>query len=286
MICNMCPRKCGIDREKAVGFCGEKSLKIARFMLHKFEEPIVSGKDSDKGSGAIFFSGCNMRCVFCQNYDISAGHKGEIITVDRLAKIFKELEDMGALNINLVSPTQFTSEIKKALDKYRPKIPIVWNSNGYESVSEIEGLKGYVDIFLVDLKYSDNNLAIKYSGAPNYFEISSACIKKMRELAPKDIIENGIMKKGMIVRQLVLPGASQNSIDCLKFICNEIGRDTIVSIMSQYEPMFKANEYKEINRHITPLEYKRVVNFAINNEMTNCFTQDLSSATKIYTPKF
>ena len=178
MICNMCPRKCGIDREKAVGFCGEKSLKIARFMLHKFEEPIVSGKDSDKGSGAIFFSGCNMRCVFCQNYEISAGHKGEIITVDRLAKIFKQLEDMGALNINLVSPTQFTSEIKKALDKYRPKIPIVWNSNGYESVSEIEGLKGYVDIFLVDLKYSDNNLAINIVARQTILKYLVRALKK------------------------------------------------------------------------------------------------------------
>ena len=286
MICNMCPRKCGVDREKTIGFCGEKSLKIARFMLHKFEEPIISGSREDKGSGAIFFSGCNMRCVFCQNYEISAGHKGEIITVDRLAEIFKELENMGALNINLVSPTQFTSEIKKALDKYRPNIPIVWNSNGYESVSEIEGLKGYVDIFLVDLKYADNNLAIKYSGAPNYFKVASKCIKKMREIQPKDIIENGIMKKGMIIRQLVLPGASQNSIDCLKFIYSEIGKNTIVSIMSQYEPMYKASEYKEINRHITPLEYKRVVNFALNHGMTNCYTQNLSSATKIYTPKF
>ena len=286
MICNMCPRKCGVDRKKVIGFCGEKSLKIARYMLHKFEEPIISGSCEHKGSGAIIFSGCNMRCVFCQNYEISAEHKGNIISIDKKAKIFKELEAMGALNINLVSPTQFTSEIKKALNKYKPKIPIVWNSNGYENLEEIESLKGYVDIFLVDLKYADNNLAIKYSGAPNYFEVASKCIKKMREIQPTDVIENGIMKKGMIIRQLVLPGASQNSIDCLKFICNEIGKNTIVSIMSQYEPMHKASEYKEINRHITPLEYKRVVNFALNNGMINCYTQDLSSASKHYTPKF
>lgn len=287
MICNNCPRKCGVDRKNKHGFCGEnEKIRLSLYTLHKFEEPIISGRETDAGSGAIFFAGCNMRCVFCQNYEISAEHKGNEISEVRLVEIMKELENMGALNINFVTPTHFTRQIKSALDLYRPHIPIVWNSNGYESEEEIAGLKDYVDIFLVDLKYAFDDIAIKYSGAPNYFETAKKAIKKMREIVPIDEIENGLMKKGIIVRQLILPGQTKNSIKCLEFIKNELGKDTIVSIMSQYEPMYNAKMFSEINRHITPLEYKRVLNYAITNDMKNCYTQDLSSACTCYTPKF
>ena len=255
-------------------------------MLHKYEEPLISGGEKDKGSGAIFFAGCNLKCVYCQNFPISHKNKGKNISVAELANIFKDLERRGALNINLVTPTHFTMQIIEALKIYKPNIPIVWNSSGYESVETIEKLKGYVDIFLVDLKYMSNELSTKYSGAVDYAEVATKAILKMRELQPKDVIENGHMKKGIIVRHLVLPTHTDDSIKCLDFILKNLGKDTIVSIMSQYEPRYDAKKFPEINRKITPIEYKRVVNFALKNDMKNCFVQDLSSADSKYTPKF
>lgn len=255
-------------------------------MLHKFEEPLISGMCIDKGSGAIFFSGCNLKCVFCQNYPISHNNKGKFISEKQLAKIFKKLERKGALNINLVTPTHFTNQIIEALKIYRPSIPIVWNSSGYENAETIEKLKGFVDVFLVDLKYNDNSLALKYSKANNYVENAHKAILKMHELQPTNIIENGLMKKGIIIRHMVLPSHTSDSISCLNWINEKLGNETIVSIMSQYEPRYNALSYPEINRKITPLEYKRVTSHALKLNMTNCFTQDLSSADSKYTPKF
>lgn len=286
MKCEICPRKCGIDREKQSGFCGQKKLKISKVMFHKFEEPLISGAENQKGSGAIFFTGCNLRCDFCQNYPISHGNKGCVISIKKLAKIFKKLEKKGALNINLVTPSHYTMEIIEALKIYRPKIPIVWNSNGYETKQSIEKLKNYVDVYLVDLKYMDNELSKKYSKADNYVENATTAIIEMKKNQPKDVIENGLIKKGLIIRHLVMPTHTSDSIKCLDFINREIGKDSIVSIMSQYEPRYKANLHSEINRKITPLEYKRVINHAIKLNMKNCFTQDLSSADSKYTPKF
>lgn len=287
MICNLCPRKCGVDRSINSGVCQQNDkIRIALTMLHHYEEPIISGTETDKGSGAIFFSGCNLRCVFCQNYKISAENKGEEISVEGLAEKFKELESLGALNINLVSPTHFCEQIIESLKIYKPKIPVVWNSNGYETEEMVEKLRDFVDIFLVDLKYAENDLAVKYSTAPNYFENAKRAIKKMRQIAPNDRIENGLMKAGIIVRHLVLPSHTNNSLKCLDFIANELGNKTIVSIMSQFEPMYRASEYPEINRHLTPLEYKRVVNHALKLGLTNAYTQELTSANKMYTPKF
>ena len=287
MICDICPRSCRVDRAKAAGFCQEtEEIRISKVMLHKYEEPLISGGEKDKGSGAIFFAGCNLKCVFCQNFPISHKNKGKNISVDELANIFKDLERKGALNINLVTPTHFTVKIIEALKVFKPNIPIVWNSSGYESVETIEKLKGYVDIFLVDLKYMSDELSTKYSGAINYVEAATKSILKMRELQPKDVIEKGQMKKGVIVRHLVLPTHTDDSIKCLDFILKNLGKDTIVSIMSQYEPRYDAKKFPEINRKITPIEYKRVVNFAIKNDMKNCFVQDLSSADSKYTPKF
>lgn len=287
MICEMCPRKCKIDRKKNKGFCGvNEKVRISKVMFHHYEEPTISGAENDRGSGAIFFSGCNLRCVFCQNKPISHDCKGKYITIKNLAKILKKLEKKGALNINLVTPSHFSFQIIEALKIHKPKIPVVWNSNGYESKEMIEKLKGFVDIFLVDLKYMNNDLALKYSKANNYVENMSDAILQMRNNQPHDIFENGLMKKGVIVRHLILPSHTDDSIKCLNFICENLGKDTIVSLMSQYEPRYDAINYPEINRKITPLEYKRVVNYALKKGMMNCFTQDLSSANSKYTPKF
>lgn len=284
MICNFCPRQCNVDRKEKLGYCKQtERLKLAKVMLHRYEEPIISGT---RGSGAIFFSGCNLRCVFCQNYPISQGGKGKECTVDELINIFKYFEKIGAHNINLVSPTQFAYQIATALKIYKPKIPIVWNSNGYESSEMVEMLSALVDIYLVDLKYSDNALALKYSRAKDYVENSYIAIMKMKEQQPVDIIENGLMKNGMIIRHLILPTHTSDSIKCLDFIAKNLGKDSIVSIMSQYEPRYDAKNYPEINRKIRPIEYKRVVNHALNLGLHNAYIQDLSSADSKYTPKF
>lgn len=285
MKCNLCPRKCNIDRTEELGFCNQiNDLKISKIMLHKYEEPIISGKK--KGSGAIFFSGCNLKCVFCQNYPISQGGKGKIFTISEFIESMKKLEARGANNINLVSPTQFAFQIATALKIYKPKIPVVWNSNGYETEEMIEMLRDLVDIFLVDFKYFDDSLAQKYSKAPNYVANASKVLIKMKFLQPNDIIENGLMKKGIIIRHLVLPSHSSDSIKCLQFIADNLGRDSIVSIMSQYEPRYDAKNYPEINRKIRPIEYKRVVNYALKLGLKNAYVQDLTSADSRYTPKF
>ena len=287
MNCNICPRACKINREKEKGFCGQtKKVRISKVMFHHYEEPLISGDEKSKGSGAIFFTGCNLKCAFCQNFPISHNNKGKSISIKKLASIFKKLEEKGALNINLVTPSHFTLQIIEALKIYKPQIPIVWNSNGYETKESIELLKDYVDVYLVDLKYMDNALSTKYSKATNYVENAMQAIKQMKKNQPNDIIENGLMKKGIIIRHLILPTHTADSIKCLDFINNEIGKDSIVSIMSQYEPRYEANKHPEINRKITPLEYKRVVNHALKLNMNNCFTQDLSSADSKYTPKF
>ncbi len=287
MKCNLCPRNCNIDRKTKLGFCGQSNkLRISKVMLHHYEEPIISGNENDIGSGAIFFTGCNLKCVFCQNNPISHKNKGKNISVKKLVQIFKKLEKNGAYNINLVTPTHFTNQIISALKIYKPSISVVWNSSGYENKEEIEKLKDLVDIYLVDLKYMSNELAFKYSRAKDYVEKATSAILQMKNNQPTDIIENGLMKKGLIIRHLILPTHTSDSIECLKFIHNKIGKDTIVSLMSQYEPRYDAVMYPEINKKITPLEYKRVVSYAQNLEMTNCFVQDLSSANSKYTPKF
>ena len=285
--CNVCPRNCNINRHDNTGFCGQTDkLRISKVMFHHYEEPIISGEENSKGSGAIFFTGCNLKCAFCQNYPISHGNKGKTISIKKLSNILKKLEKKGALNINLVTPSHFSNHIIEALKIYRPQIPIVWNSNGYETKETIAKLKDYVDIYLVDLKYMSNELSLKYSKASDYVENATKAILQMKKNQPKDEIENNLMKKGMIVRHLILPTHTNDSIKCLDFICNNLGEESIVSIMSQYEPRYEAINHEEINRKITPLEYKRVVNHAIKLNMTNCFTQDLASANSKYTPKF
>lgn len=254
-------------------------------MLHHFEEPILTA-ENEKGSGAIFFSGCNMRCVYCQNYEISHKIVGEKVSVEKLVEIFKSLEKAGAGNIDLVSPTHYSNLIIQALKIYKPSVPVVWNSNGYESCETLKQLKGLVDIYLVDFKYANNQSAIKYSKTPNYVETAKNALKEMKNQQKTNIFKNGKLVKGIIVRHLVLPNLAKDSTIVLDIIHNILGKNAIVSIMSQYVPMFEAIKLKEINRKITRLEYKLVVNHALKLGLNNSFIQDLDSSCVSYTPDF
>lgn len=282
MICNNCPRSCNIGGGQT-GFCNASKLKVSMVMRHKWEEPIISGEN---GSGCIFFSSCNLKCCFCQNSEISFTSTGKEITVNELVDIFKLLEKSDVHNINLVSPTHFSDKIIKALKIYKPSIPIVWNSNGYENPKTIELLKDLVDVYLVDFKYFDNKLATKYSNANNYFEKASACILQMRKNQPQDIIENGLMKKGLIIRHLILPSHIEDSKNILNWIFTNLGTKTYISLMSQYLPLFNANKYEEINRTLKPIEYKIVLNHLEKLGFTNGFSQEPSSADKSFIPPF
>lgn len=282
--CYICPRQCGVNRNEKKGFCGaDNNVKINKVMLHKWEEPVISDGD---GSGAIFFSNCSLKCVFCQNYEISHLGSGQEITINQLAEIFKDLENKGANNINLVSPTHYTKQIMQALDIYKPKIPIVWNTSGYEKVETIKMLKDYVDIYLTDIKYVDENISLKYSGAKDYFKYCSDAVIQMRKNQPEDIIKDGLMKKGLIVRHLVLPNNLTDSKKVIDFIYKSLGNKTIISLMSQYVPFYNAKNFEEINRVLKPIEYKMVVNYATKLGFENGFIQELSSASKQYKPDF
>lgn len=285
MQCKLCPRQCNIDRDKTTGYCGvNNTLKIARAGLHYWEEPIISGTE---GSGTIFFSGCNLKCVYCQNYDISSQAFGKEITVERLSEIFKELEDKGVNNINLVTPTHYVPQIIEALKIYRPKIPIVYNTSGYDSVSELKMLEGYVDVYLTDLKYVDSELSKKYSKAPDYFDVASKAILEMVRQQPTNVYnDKGMLIKGVIVRHMVLPGCMKDSFKVLDWIKDNLGVDTIVSIMGQYTPYYKSVDYPEINRPIKPLEYKAVIAHFNSIGLNNGYSQDLSSSSKDYIPPF
>ena len=287
-LCNICPRNCNVNRTTTVGFCkGTDKIKLSKVMLHYFEEPIISGTgDSANGSGAIFFSNCTLKCLYCQNSEISSDGLGKEISIEKLADIFKQLEDAGANNINLVSPTHYTKQIIEAINLYKPKIPIVWNTSGYEKAETIALLKDYVDVFLTDFKYFSSEISSKLSLAPNYFDECSKATLQMRKNQPIDIIENGLMKKGIIIRHLVLPNQTKDSEKVLDWIFQNLGNKTYVSLMAQYVPMARAKEFQEINRKITPLEYKVLVKKLNDLGFENAFVQDFSSAETIYTPDF
>lgn len=286
--CKICPRECKINRLKnETGFCGvANGIKVSKAFLHFWEEPCISGKN---GSGTVFFSGCNMGCVFCQNYEISQKRFGIYIDVEKLSKIFLNLQQKGAHNINLVTPTIYVPYIIEALDIAKCKglnIPIVYNTSSYEKVETIELLKGYVDIFLPDLKYFDDEIAKRYSYAPGYFEYATNAILKMFELVGDIVIENGIMKKGVIIRHLVLPMHTNDSIKVLSWIRDKLKGKVFLSLMSQYYPMHRAKEYKEISRRLTKREYQKVVNFVLESGLDYGYIQDLDSATDEFTPNF
>lgn len=284
MKCNICPRKCGIDRNFQLGFCqADNNIKVAKYMLHHWEEPIISG---ETGSGAIFFSHCNLKCVYCQNSQISSCGEGKYISVDEFIDIIKRLEESGATNINLVTPTHYTEQIIEALSTYHPHIPVVWNSSGYESVDTIKRLKNLVDIYLVDMKYMDENLAFNLSKAKDYPQVCSQSILQMRQNQPRDIVENGLMKKGVIVRHLVLPNEIDNSFKVLYWLHSNLGKDCYISIMSQYTPCHIAKTIERYNRPLKPIEYKRVLHKLDCLGFTNGFIQELDSSNLCFIPDF
>jgi putative pyruvate formate lyase activating enzyme len=279
--CNLCPRECGVDRLANLGFCEcDSQIKVARAALHFWEEPCISGS---KG-------GCTLRCCYCQNFRISSEGLGKEISARRLAEIFLELQEKGAHNINLVTPTQYSIQILYALDIVRSKlhIPVVYNCGGYERLETIRELKGYVDIFLPDLKYFSSELSLKYSKADDYFEVASAAIKEMiSQIGVLNLDNSGIMQKGVIIRHLVIPGARKDSFKILNWISENLPKDKyLLSLMSQYTPAYKSSEYKELNRRITTFEYKSVVEEAIRLGLSNGFMQERSSAKEEYTPPF
>ena len=284
MICNLCPRKCNACRteHQGNGFCGAGTLPVvARVAPHFGEEPCISGT---KGSGTVFFSGCTLKCVFCQNYEISDGHNGRAVTPKELADCYKRLESSGVHNINLVTADHYVTAVAESLDIYKPSIPIVYNCSGYTSPKTLSILDGLVDIYLPDFKYSDDALAIKYSSAPNYVNTASAAIKEMIFQVGTPVFDSdGMMKKGVIVRHLILPSHTKNSLGVLDIIKRSYGKQVLVSLMCQYVPVNKAHDFPKINRTITRREYDKVKSslFALG---LDGFTQDLTSASTDFIP--
>lgn len=282
MICSICPRHCNVDRSVNLGFCqSPDNFRVARAALHFWEEPCISGKE---GSGTVFFSGCNLKCVFCQNNEISAENKGVEISDDKLISIFENLISQGANNINLVNPTHYAKRLAKVLGRWKSPVPIVYNSSGYEEVETLKALDGLIDIYLPDLKYIRAEKAMRYSKAADYFEKVSVALLEMRRQV-EDKFDGDIMKSGMIIRHLILPQNTNSSIAVLDFIKSNFP-NTFVSLMAQYTPCGDLSEFPEINRKITKREYEKVVNYAFDNSFDKLFIQELSSADKSFIPKF
>ena len=288
MICNLCPRKCGAVRtaHSGNGFCKMGELPVvARVAPHYGEEPCISGT---KGSGTVFFSGCTMRCVYCQNYEISNEDGGRTITPERLAECYKELEDKGVHNINLVTADHFAHAVVESLEIYKPRIPIVYNCSGYTSPKTLSMLDGLVDIYLPDFKYADDFLAVKYSSAPNYVNTAVAAIHEMTfQVGLPQFDDDGIMKKGVIVRHLILPAHTKNSLEVLDIVKRRFGDQVLLSLMCQYIPMGKVSdrEFSRINRKITRREYDKV-KLEMMRLGIDGFTQELSSADESYVPEW
>ncbi|MBE5813056.1 MAG: radical SAM protein [Clostridiales bacterium] len=286
--CKLCPRNCGVNRiNNQTGFCSATDkLKVARASLHMWEEPCISGTN---GSGTIFFSHCSLKCIFCQNNNISQNNFGKEITIERLAEIFIELQNRDANNINLVTPTHYVPQIIEAIKLAKQNglnIPIVYNSSGYENVETIKLLNGYIDIYLPDFKYFDNDLAIKLSNTPNYFIKALACIDEMVSQIKENVFdENGIMQKGVIIRHLILPGHTLDSKKIIKELLDRYKNKVYISLMSQYTPI-KNLPYTELNRKLSKTEYNRVVDYALNLGLVNGFIQDGESAKESFIPDF
>lgn len=284
MICNQCPRKCNVDRTRTVGYCkSPEEFRLSRAALHFWEEPCISGKN---GSGAVFFSGCNLGCLFCQNYEISHENKGMTISDDELIKIFENLIEQGANNINLVNPTHYAERLARVLKKHKPSVPMVYNSSGYESVQTLKMLDGLVDIYLPDFKYIRSDKALKYSRAEDYPEVAMRALEEMyRQRGKTEFDENGIMKKGMIIRHLILPSNTNSSLKILDFI-NRNFPNAYVSLMAQYTPCNDLSAVPELNRKITNREYNKVVDYALNLGMDKIFIQSSESADEKFIPDF
>ena len=283
--CTLCPRRCGVDRTRGqLGFCKMAGqVHAARAGVHYWEEPVISGSF---GSGAVFFSGCTLKCAFCQNYDISQENFGKPLTSAELRAAFERLIDEGVQNINLVTPTHFLPDILPALEPKLP-VPVVYNCGGYESVETLRQLEGKIDVYLPDFKYSDNALAKKLSSAPDYFETASAAILEMYRQVGKPVLEDDEMKRGVLVRHLVLPGCVDNSLGVLDWVAEHFrSGDILFSLMSQYVPMGRAAEMPPFDQRITELEYDSVLSYMMLLGIEDGYTQDFSSAERGYTPSF
>jgi len=287
--CLLCPRKCGINRRTGqTGVCGVSSeIKVARAALHYWEEPCISGK---RGSGAVFFSGCSLHCVFCQNREISDGKEGKVISKDRLSDIFMELEGKGANNINLVTPGQYIPDIVWAVNDARHrgmKLPIIYNTSGYENVTELKLLEGIVDVYLPDFKYMDSTLSARYSRAKDYPSVAKQALSEMVRQQPDVVIDDatGFIQKGVIVRQLLLPGHVNDAKAVLKYLYDTYHDHVYISMMSQFTPI-ALKDYPEINRTVTRREYERLVDYALEIGITNAFIQEGDVAKDSFIPAF
>lgn len=285
MICTACPRKCGVDRNAKTGFCSvSENFVVARAAKHMWEEPCISGSN---GSGTVFFSGCNLRCVYCQNYEISHGCFGKEISDKHLMEIFDRLIESGVHNINLVNPTHYAQRLAKVLEEYNSPVPIVYNSSGYESAETLKKLDGLIDIYLPDFKYISSDRAEKYSHAADYFERACETLIEMRRQVPEDVFSSdGMMQKGMIVRHLILPKNTNQSLKIIDWIKENLGEKTIVSLMAQYTPCGKVDSFPELQRKITAREYEKVVSYLEEAGFVNAFVQQRESAEEKFIPPF
>lgn len=285
--CMLCPRKCGINRYKEKGICGANSkIKLAYYSLHMWEEPPISGKN---GSGTIFFSNCNMKCIYCQNKKISIDGYGKYISMKKLEEIMLELQKKGAHNINLVTPTHYVPQIASVLQKIKDKslkIPVVYNTSSYECVGTLMMMRNLVDIYLADLRYYDDDLAVKYSKCRDYFENATMAIDEMyRQVGEIKINDEGMLEKGVVVRILILPGHVDDSKKIIEYLYKTYGNDIFISIMNQYTPVWKC-KYSNLNRKVTEDEYNEVVNYAIDLGVVNAFVQEGEAADDSFIPKF
>lgn len=290
--CNLCPRECKADRKEGqIGFCcADDRIRVARAALHRWEEPCISG---EKGSGTVFFSGCNLRCIYCQNYEIAAGGKGKIISVGRLAEIFLELQEKGAANINLVTPDHYVTGAAEAVLLARQKglvLPVIYNGSGYEKWEVIRNLAGVVDIYLTDFKYMDPEPAARYSAAPDYPETARAALAEMVKTVGGPVFdESGMMQRGVIVRHLLLPGQKRNARAVIRYVYETYGNDVYLSLMNQYTPvdrLRKRPEYMDICRKVTKREYNAVVDYAVELGVRNAFVQEGGTAEESFIPAF
>ncbi len=285
MKCNICPRECSADRKNGKGYCGvTEEFTLARAAKHLWEEPPISGT---KGSGTVFFSGCNLGCVFCQNYEISHGCKGKTVSAQRLREICERLITEGVHNINLVNPTHYALALSDFLEKNSFSVPVVYNSGGYEKTETLKRLEGKIQVYLPDLKYISDERSSKYSLAPDYFFYASKALVEMKRQCPENIYDQeGIMQKGMMVRHLILPKNTNQSLKILDWIKENLGTDTVISLMSQYTPYGKVEAFPELQRKITEREYLKVIDYAESLGFENIFTQSPLSADEDFIPDF
>ena len=283
-LCKICPIECNADRNSGVGYCGQSNkIKIAKYYLHTFEEPPISGKN---GSGTVFFCGCSLKCVFCQNYQLSRSQTGKEISPSQLAEIFKELENMGAHNVNLVTPAHFVPQIVEALKIYRPKIPIVYNTHSYEKVETLKIIDPYVDIYLPDLKFFSSELSKRYTGKADYFDVASKAISFMLNSKKTVFGSDGMLKQGVVVRHMIMPLGVKDSKALLSWFAQNKVNGAYLSLLGQYTPFGENENFPELKRPITKREYQRVYEHLLSLKITDYFAQELGSASESFIPKW